>query len=109
MTTTRGCTNGNSRGSVDARRDRRTWLLATYQADVAVVDPETAQAVPTARCYRCGDLLTDEGVGDSLKMTVDCIFPRILGGLYGTVRRDKMEKRTNLRPACGPCNERRKS
>lgn len=104
MTATRGASNGNCRGSVYARRDRRAWLLETYQADVAVVDPETGAALPTVRCYRCGDLLTDEGLGASFKMTVDCIFPRILGGLYGTVRRDKKERRTNLRPACDPCN-----
>lgn len=104
MTVTRGCTNGNSRGSASARRERRAWTLETYQADVAVVDPETGQAVPTVRCYRCGDLLTDKGVGDSLVMTLDRIFPGILGGLYGTVRRDKRERRTNIRPACDPCN-----
>lgn len=28
----------------------------------------------------------------------------VLGGLYGTVRRDRKERRTNLRPACDPCN-----
>lgn len=104
MTCTRGASNGNSRGSSYARRERRAWVLETYQADVAVVDQETGEAVPTVRCYRCGDLLTDKGVGDSLVMTLDRIFPGVLGGLYGTVRRDKKERRTNLRPACDPCN-----
>lgn len=104
MTVTRGATNGNSRGSSYARRERRAWVLATWQADVAVVDPDTGYPVPTVRCYRCGDLLTDKGVGESLAMTLDRIFPGVLGGLYRTVRRDKAEKATNLRPACDPCN-----
>lgn len=104
MTVTRGATNGNCRASASARRERRAWTLETYQADVAVVDPETGTPVPTVRCYRCGDLLTDHGVGESVKMTLDRIFPGILGGLYGTVRRDKKERRTNIRPACDPCN-----
>jgi hypothetical protein len=105
VTCTRGASNSNSRGSSTARRERRAWTLETYQANVAVVDPETGEVVATARCYRCGELLTDLGVGDSLKMTLDRIFPGVLGGLYGTVRRDKSERRTNIRPACGPCNE----
>lgn len=104
MTVTRGCSNGNSRGSSYARRERRAWVLVTWKADVAVVDPETGEPVPTVRCYRCGELLTDRGVGASLVMTLDRIFPGILGGLYGTVRRDKRDRRTNLRPACDPCN-----
>lgn len=104
MTCTRGASNGNSRGSSYARRERRAWTLETYKADVAVVDPVTGEPVPTVRCYRCGCLLTDQGVGGSLRMTLDRIFPGILGGLYGTVRRDKAERRTNLRPACDPCN-----
>ncbi len=104
MTCTRGATNGNSRGSSYARRERRAWVLETWKADVAVVDPESGEPVPTVRCFRCGKLLTDKGVGESLAMTLDRIFPGILGGLYGTVRRDKKERRTNLRPACDPCN-----
>lgn len=104
MTATRGATNGNARGSSYARRERRAWALVTYQADVAVVDPDSGLPVPTCRCYRCGVLLTDLGLGGSLVMTLDRIFPGVLGGLYGTVRRDKVERRTNVRPACGPCN-----
>lgn len=102
--TRRGASNTNCRGSASARRERRGWVLVTYQADVAVLDPETSLPVATARCYRCGCLLTDKGVGDSLVLTIDCIFPRVLGGIYGTVRRDRKERRTNLRPACDPCN-----
>lgn len=79
-------------------------MLETWVADVAVVDQETGEPVPTVRCYRCGHLLTDQGVGPSRPMTLDRIFPGVLGGLYGTVRRDKKERRTNLRPACDPCN-----
>lgn len=104
VTVTRGASNGNARGSSYARRERRAWVLAAWSADVAVVDPTTGLAVPTVRCYRCGHLLTNDGLGESRVMTLDRIFPGILGGLYGTVRRDKKERRTNIRPACDPCN-----
>lgn len=122
--TRRGCSNGNDRGNTKARRQRKGWLLETYPAnrrlirakftysDEVFVDAfvlsveqmrehssvEWAEEVPTTRCYRCGILLWWE------TLTVDCIFPRALGGLYGTVLRDRREKRTNLRPACGNCN-----
>jgi hypothetical protein len=101
---TRGTSNGNARGSSEARRRRRTWLVETYRADVDVqvielfhgplLVPVTASqgadgAQPACRCYRCGALLTADTV------TVDRIKPGCRGGTYA---------RTNIRPACGPCN-----
>lgn len=126
LTVTRGATNGNTRGNNKARAARRAWLVETYRADVDVIvkrhpdgsvawvaphpqctpldradlpGPEWEGPVMACRCYRCGRLLTAE------TLTVDRIFPGILGGLYRTVRRDKAERVTNIRPACGPCNE----
>ncbi len=75
----RGTTNRNVRGSSYARRARRLWLMSTYAADVA----------GRCRCYRCGRLLDEE------TLTVDRIIPGVAGGKY---------VRTNIRPACGPCN-----
>lgn len=119
----RGCSNGNARGNNKARRQRKEWVLETYPADRKLIRitytsgrTEVAQfligvealmsyefiahaePVSTTRCYRCGTLLWYE------TLTIDCIFPRALGGIYGTVLRDRREKRTNLRPACGDCN-----
>lgn len=114
MATTRGATNGNRRGSSETRRRRRAWLVQTYRANVdalripalqlnppgtfpiAVQVDATVEAPPGAegavracRCYRCGDLLTEDTV------TVDRIIPGCKGGTY---------RRDNIRPACGPCN-----
>lgn len=126
-TRARGSSNGNERGSAEARRARKAYLLETYASDVSligvtyddgvsiVVRPEPtanlawwqAQVgvlpnmtlsevevvevanVPTARCYRCGDLLH---IGT---VTVDRIRPGAHGGTYA---------RHNIRPACGVCN-----
>lgn len=49
----------------------------------------SAEEIPTARCYRCGDLLHDG------TLTVDRIIPGCNGGTYA---------RTNIRPACGMDN-----
>lgn len=117
MTATRGTTNGNARGSSYARAARRAYLLATYAANVQVIDAEAwersrfihpadpdSQAhwmadlealgtpyrlLATCRCYRCGTLLHDG------TLTVDRIKPGCEGGTY---------RRDNIRPACGPCN-----
>lgn len=99
MTTTRGTSNGNQRGSSYTRRRRREWLVETFRAnvDVLVVGPNKVNyaqvplgtGVPACRCYRCGILLTVETV------TVDRIIPGKNGGTY---------RRNNIRPACGPCN-----
>jgi 5-methylcytosine-specific restriction endonuclease McrA len=75
----RGTSNSNSRGNTTQRKARRAWLLEVYAADVP----------GSCRCYRCGVLLTESTV------TVDRIVPGCKGGKY---------ERTNIRPACGPCN-----
>lgn len=97
----RGTTNGNARGSVTDRERRRAWLVETYRAnlDVLVVRLGNGQEIhldtirgrgePACRCYRCGRLLTVQTV------TVDRIVPGCRGGTY---------RRSNIRPACGPCN-----
>ena len=96
----RGTTNRNARGSSIDRRRRREYLVATYRADVdllavwamhpiVAVAVEVGRGEPACRCYRCGELLTVDTV------TVDRIVPGCRGGTY---------RRTNIRPACGPCN-----
>lgn len=119
MTTTRGTTNGNVRGSSYARRARRAWLIANYASD----QPSFC------RCYRCGILLYNPDdpptmlfgkagdidpvngevlvallptetspyfmPGRARHVTVDRIIPGCQGGTY---------RRNNIRPACGPCN-----
>lgn len=82
-TARRGTTNTNVRGNTEDRRRRKLYLLVTYAADVDL-NGECA-----CRCYRCGELLTFDTV------TVDKIVPQCCGGTY---------VRTNIRPACGPCN-----
>jgi hypothetical protein len=113
---TRGTTNRNDRGSTYTRAARRKWLIETYRADVnmlivtdgpagawsqsidlgaeaadwcLITEAPFASVVPACRCYRCGTLLTEE------TLTVDRIVPGCMGGTY---------RRTNIRPACGPCN-----
>lgn len=98
MTTTRGTTNRNERGSSYARAARRKWLVATYRADVdldgakrlgAIFGVELGTGTPACRCYRCAVLLTEETV------TSDRIVPGCQGGTY---------RRNNIRPACIYCN-----
>ncbi len=102
MTTTRGTTNGNARGSAKDRAARRAWLLVTWRADHDVIEIELAdgqeplivavehgQGELACRCYRCGRLLVER------TLTVDRILPGCLGGTY---------RRSNIRPACGACN-----
>lgn len=79
LATARGTSNANARGSSQDRARRKAWLLRVYAADV----PDTC------RCYRCGALLTWD------TLTIDRITPGALGGTY---------QRSNIRPACGPCN-----
>lgn len=107
----RNAASRNERGSAEARRRRREWLVVTYRADRdlhelierIVLDGDGAfltryeimdgvplgQGVPACRCYRCGRLLT------SLTLTVDRIIPGVDGGTY---------RRDNIRPACFGCN-----
>jgi hypothetical protein len=107
---TRGTSNGNAAGSSKDRAARKRWLVATYRADVDILRiywPSTnewtehpwmdaaaaladrCERVPACRCYRCGKPLSIYTV------TVDRIIPGCHGGTY---------RRTNIRPACGPCN-----
>jgi hypothetical protein len=74
----RGTTNGNVRGSAEDRRVRKRWLLARFGNG------------ETAPCYRCPTVLDFETI------TVDRIIPGCEGGTY---------RRSNIRPACAPCNE----
>lgn len=100
----RGTSNGNDRGSAEARKRRRAWLVETYRADMDVSDFEISthpwqrphlvqvpygSGQPACRCYRCGTLLSVDTV------TVDRIVPGCEGGTY---------RRNNIRPACGSCN-----
>lgn len=77
MTTTRGTTNRNARGSTYDRAARRAFLLAEFG------DGEKAP------CYRCGAVLNDKTI------TVDRKIPGCKGGTY---------RRDNIRPACALCN-----
>lgn len=100
----RGTSNGNERGSAEARRRRREWLVETYRADADLssfamsvhpwqpprqVQCPLGSGEPACRCYRCGTLLSVDTV------TVDRIKPGCEGGTY---------RRDNIRPACGTCN-----
>lgn len=76
----RGTSNSNVRGSSHSRRARRRWLVSTYESD---------EGPGFCRCYRCGQLLTENTV------TVDRIVPGCRGGRY---------VRNNIRPACADCN-----
>ncbi len=79
---TRGTTNTNVRGSAEARRRRRVWLVQTYG------DGQTVECAFPG----CNRLLTVETV------TVDRYpIPGCQGGSY---------RRDNIRPACAPCNSR---
>lgn len=92
--TRRGTSNADARGSSTARRNRRAWLVKTYESDIKGL----------TRCYRCGCLLINpdsvpfgtDGLGPNIRLlTVDRIIPGCRGGRY---------VRENIRPACGPCN-----
>jgi hypothetical protein len=78
-------------GVVDYSRDPLSYWqeMSLFDVDQAWLNVESAEEVPTARCYRCGDLLQMGTI------TVDRIKPRIHGGTYA---------RHNIRPACGCCN-----
>ena len=103
MSVRRGTSNGNAQGSADDRHRRRVYLVTTYRADqdarhvygtfptdpVVTLGVPLGEGIPACRCYRCGALLTVETV------TVDRIIPGCRGGTY---------QRSNVRPACGPCN-----
>jgi hypothetical protein len=81
MSTRRGTTNRNARGSTADRRTRKQWLLDTFG---------DGQEAPCA--YGCGARVTLETV------SVDRYpVPGCRGGRY---------VRGNIRPACGPCNSR---
>lgn len=121
---TRGTSNANQRGSSYARAARRAYLLATYAANVQVIqitwesghvghyhpsDPDDqARKMAELDQPELGDVLTEGYVllatcrcyrcGDLLHdgtLTVDRIKPGCKGGTY---------RRENIRPACGTCN-----
>ena len=83
MTATRGTSNGNAAGSAEDRRRRRQWLLDTWGDGVTAVCE-----LGETECI---------GVVDIVTLTVDRIVPGCKGGTY---------RRSNIRPACGPCNSR---
>lgn len=74
----RGTSNSDQRGSSEDRRRRKQFLLDRDGDGV------------TARCYRCPTIL------NFTTITVDRIIPGCQGGTY---------RRSNIRPACAPCNE----
>jgi 5-methylcytosine-specific restriction endonuclease McrA len=76
----RGTTNRNARGSATDRRIRKQWLIDTWG---------DGERVACYRYVRCGAILTMDTI------TVDRIVPGCQGGGYA---------RTNIRPACAPCN-----
>lgn len=80
MASSRGTTSKNAQGLSYDVRARKHFLLTTWESD---------EGPGTCRCYRCGDLL------DWWLLTVDRVVPGCMGGTY---------RRTNIRPACGPCN-----
>ena len=76
----------------DMREPIAWWTsqIGTLPPDPSwLVEIVSAVEVPTARCYRCGELLHDGTI------TVDRIKPGIHGGTY---------HRNNIRPACSKDN-----
>lgn len=74
----RGTSNTNDRGSSAARRSRKAWLIDNFGDGTHVM------------CHLCWrEVLTIETV------TVDRIFPGVLGGRY---------TRDNIQPASMRCN-----
>lgn len=79
MAAHRGTTNRNARGGSQDRRRRREWLVRTFGDGTTVLCS-----------FGCGTVLTVDTVA------VDRFpIPGCQGGTYA---------RTNIRPACGPCN-----
>lgn len=78
----RGTSNSNARGSTKDRRRRKHWLLDTF-GDGITAD---CSLKITTGCLGTVDITT---------ITVDRIVPGVEGGTYA---------RTNIRPACSPCN-----
>jgi hypothetical protein len=76
----RGTSNSNARGSSRDRAARRRYLVRAYESNIGP---------GFCRCYRCGLVLSENTV------TVDRIKPGAKGGRY---------VRTNIRPACAGCN-----
>lgn len=78
--TRRGTSNTNARGSAEARRRRKAWLLTTFGDGTYVA----------CAAEDCGSVLTFD------TLTVDRFpIPGCQGGRY---------VRGNIRPMCGPCN-----
>lgn len=79
MSVRRGTSNTNVRGSAEARRRRKNYLLVKFGDGV------------TVQCSHCPEIL------DFITLTVDRITPGARGGTY---------ERHNIRPSCGSCNVR---
>lgn len=73
----KGTRPGDGRGNSYQRRARKLYLMATHGVEGIVT------------CYLCS---VPMGL---VELTVDRIVPGARGGTYA---------RTNIRPACGPCN-----
>lgn len=95
-TSTRRISNSrknDKRGNSTDRRRRRDWVMASFapfcldHAETGC-DKRTCEACDETKvaCVHCGELIT------AGEMEVDRIVP---GGTYG---------RTNIQPACRPCN-----
>lgn len=82
----RGTSNTNDRGSAEARRERKLWLLSPRAGWGG-----TGVVVP---CYRAGEYCQAHALTYDL-MQVDRIRPGVLHGRY---------TRDNIRPSCQPCN-----
>jgi 5-methylcytosine-specific restriction endonuclease McrA len=122
MTTRRGTSNSNERGSSWQRRKRKAWLLETYAAncvyifanhgiDKTVLIPEStphaSRADARVEFLIAKGLATRTEVRPACRcyrcgqplhygtLTVDRIIPGCRGGKY---------QLDNIRPACGPCN-----
>lgn len=126
MTTRRGTSNGNARGSSYNRAARRAYLLATYAANVQVIrytqadgtvgdyHPQTPelQAAFVERLESASPLDWTADV-ESWVVLATCRCYRC-GGLLTdeTVTVDRIlpgckggtYRRENIRPACGTCN-----
>lgn len=124
----RGTTNGNARGNSKDRRRRREWLIATWPADVQIIEVHWANGIvtrndppdPATQENWLAALATDDAATfvDLLPtsrcyrcgclLTVDTvsadrIIPGAEGGTYGGPVRDQRDGRTNVRPACLDC------
>jgi len=125
----RGTSNADVRGNTKDRKRRREWIVATYPADVSVLEvtwlnDASDRYYPTDRTMEAAWLagLAEDDAAVTVEqlpttrcyrcgtlltvdtVTCDRILPGAEGGTYGTPLRDQRDGRTNVRPACGDCN-----